>query len=153
MQMIRRTVMHYPQSGMRQQRLNACPALVTVQGGTERRGSGIEVDEDDLPEPVPARMDMPWSVLVAGVGGTGVVTIGALLGMAAHLDGNAATVLDQTGLAQKGGAVLTHVRIGRAPAELHAPRIVHADLLLACDLLVACGADTLARLRSGSTTM
>ena len=128
-----------------------CPALVTVQGGTERRAAGIAVDEDDLPEPALARLDTPCSVLVAGVGGTGVVTIGALLGMAAHLDGNAATVLDQTGLAQKGGAVLTHVRIARAPAELHAPRIVHADLLLACDLLVACGADALARLRPGRT--
>ena len=128
-----------------------CPALVTVQGGTERRAAGIAVDEDDLPEPALARLDTPCSVLVAGVGGTGVVTIGALLGMAAHLDGNAATVLDQTGLAQKGGAVLTHVRIARAPAELHAPRIVHADLLLGCDLLVAAAPATLERLRRGRT--
>jgi indolepyruvate ferredoxin oxidoreductase len=90
-------------------------------------------------------------VLVAGVGGTGVVTIGALLGVAAHLDGHAATVLDQTGLAQKGGAVLTHVRIGRAPEALNSPRIVHADLLLACDLLVACGADASQRLLAGRT--
>jgi indolepyruvate ferredoxin oxidoreductase len=90
-------------------------------------------------------------VLVAGVGGTGVVTIGALLGMAAHLDGLGATVLDQTGLAQKGGAVLTHVRLARTPAELYAPRIVTADVLLGCDLLVACGAETLARLQPGAT--
>ena len=128
-----------------------CPALVTVQGGRQRRSAGIPVDEDDLPEPVLPRLDLPCSLLVSGVGGTGVVTIGALLGMAAHLDGHAATVLDQTGLAQKGGAVLTHVRIARAPGELHAPRIVHADLLLACDLLVACGADTLARVQPGRT--
>jgi indolepyruvate ferredoxin oxidoreductase len=128
-----------------------CPALVTVRGGTERRAAGIEVDESDLPEPEPGRLDSPRSVLVAGVGGTGVVTIGALLGMAAHLDGHAATVLDQTGLAQKGGAVLSHVRIASAPAGLDAPRIVHADLLLACDLLVACGAEATARLRPGRT--
>jgi len=128
-----------------------CPALVTVLGATERRDTGLQVDEDGLPEPALPGLDAPWSVLVAGAGGTGVVTIGALLGMAAHLDGKAATVLDQTGLAQKGGAVLTHVRIARAAAELHAPRIVQADLLLACDLLVACGADAQARVGSGRT--
>ncbi|MBK9135773.1 MAG: indolepyruvate ferredoxin oxidoreductase family protein [Betaproteobacteria bacterium] len=128
-----------------------CPALVTLEGAVPRREAGIDVDEAGLPEPVLPDLREPWSVLVAGVGGTGVVTIGALLGMAAHLDGHAATVLDQTGLAQKGGAVLTHVRLARTSAELHAPRIVHADLLLACDLLVACGADTLARVRPGST--
>ncbi|HEX6019674.1 MAG TPA: indolepyruvate ferredoxin oxidoreductase family protein [Burkholderiaceae bacterium] len=128
-----------------------CPALVTVLGATERRDAGLPVDEDDLPEPVLPSLEAPWSVLVAGAGGTGVVTIGALLGMAAHLDGHAATVLDQTGLAQKGGAVLTHVRIARTAAELHAPRIVQADLLLACDLLVACGAETQVRLAGGRT--
>ncbi len=128
-----------------------CPALVTVRGASERRDAGLPVHEDDLPEPALPALDAPWSVLVAGVGGTGVVTIGALLGMAAHLDGHAATALDQTGLAQKGGAVLTHVRIACTSAELHSPRIVRADLLLACDLLVACGAETQTRLCSGRT--
>jgi indolepyruvate ferredoxin oxidoreductase len=128
-----------------------CPALMTLEGATPRRDAGIAVDEEGLPEPALPALHEPRSVLVAGVGGTGVVTIGALLGMAAHLDGLGATVLDQTGLAQKGGAVLTHVRIARTQGELHAPRIVHADVLLACDLLVACGAETLARLAPGRT--
>ncbi|MBL8340126.1 MAG: indolepyruvate ferredoxin oxidoreductase family protein [Rubrivivax sp.] len=92
-----------------------CPALVTVEGAVPRRGSGIAADEGDLPLPAPLPLPGPWSVLVAGVGGTGVVTIGALLGMAAHLEGLDATVLDQTGLAQKGGAVLTHVRFAPGP--------------------------------------
>ena len=103
--------------------------------------------QTDLPEPVLPAPDEPWSMLIAGVGGTGVVTIGALVGMAAHLEGKGVTVLDQTGLAQKGGAVLTHVRIGPEPGAMHAPRIVRADLLLGCDLLVAASPEALGRAR------
>ena len=104
-----------------------------------------------MPDPALPRLDEPYSMLIAGVGGTGVVTLGALIGMAAHLEGKGVTVLDQTGLSQKGGAVLTHVRIAAAPGALHAPRIVRADLLLGCDLLVAAGPDALQRLRPGHT--
>jgi indolepyruvate ferredoxin oxidoreductase len=128
-----------------------CPALVTVGGARPRHWQGVPVEEAGLPEPTRPDLAQPWSLLVAGVGGTGVVTIGALLGMAAHLEGNGVTVLDQTGLAQKGGAVLTHVRIARRQDDLHAPRIVHADVLLACDLLVAAGTDALARVAGGRT--
>ena len=128
-----------------------CPALVTVEGGTLRRSGGLPVDEDGLPEPALPALDQPWSLLIAGVGGTGVVTLGALLGTAAHLEGKAVTVLDQTGLAQKGGAVLTHVRIGADADALHAPRIARADLLLGCDLLVAAAPDTLLRVQPGRT--
>ncbi len=80
----------------------------------------------------------PWNILITGVGGTGVVTIGALLGMAGHLEGKGASVLDQTGLAQKGGAVTTHVRIARTPEDIHAVRIAagEADLVLGCDMVV-----------------
>ncbi len=80
----------------------------------------------------------PWNILITGVGGTGVVTIGALLGMAAHLEHKGASVLDQTGLAQKGGAVTTHVRIAKDPADIHAVRIAagEADLVLGCDMVV-----------------
>ena len=123
-----------------------CPSLLTIEGARPRRDTGLEPDDAGLPEPVLPALDQPWSVLVAGVGGTGVVTVGAVLGMAAHLDGLGATVLDQTGLAQKGGAVLSHVRFARTPDQVQAPRIVRADLLLACDLLVAVGAETLARI-------
>ncbi|MBP6778491.1 MAG: indolepyruvate ferredoxin oxidoreductase family protein, partial [Piscinibacter sp.] len=88
-----------------------CPAIVTVEGARLKRSSGLAPDDAPPPEPALPALDAPVSVLVAGVGGTGVVTVGALLAMAAHLEGKAATVLDQTGMSQKGGAVLTHVRI------------------------------------------
>jgi indolepyruvate ferredoxin oxidoreductase len=130
-----------------------CPALVTVEGATLRSSQGLALDGDEaaLAEPALPALDRPYSLLIAGVGGTGVVTLGALLGMAAHLEGKAATVLDQTGMAQKGGAVLTHVRFAADAAALHAPRIVAADLLLGCDLLVAAAPEALQRLRPGHT--
>ena len=92
-------------------------------------------------------------MLVAGVGGSGVITIGALLGMAAHLEGKGALVLDNTGLARKGGAVATHVRVARTSGELHAPRIgdAQADVLLACDLIVAASPAMLGAARPGHT--
>ena len=88
--------------------------------------------------PVLPSLDQPWNILITGVGGTGVVTIGALLGMAGHLEGKGASVLDQTGLAQKGGAVTTHIRIAHSPADIHAVRIAagEADLVLGCDMVV-----------------
>lgn len=128
-----------------------CPALVTVEGATLRRSHGVALDDEVLPEPVLPALAEPYSLLIAGIGGTGVVTIGALVGMAAHLEGKGATVLDQTGLAQKGGAVLTHVRVAATPEALHAPRIGRADALLGCDLLVAAAPDTLACLRPDRT--
>jgi len=90
-------------------------------------------------------------VLITGIGGTGVVTIGAIMGMAAHLEGKGATVLDQLGMAQKGGAVVSHVRLGATPEALHAVRLGAggANLLLGCDLVVSAGADSLARLEPG----
>jgi indolepyruvate ferredoxin oxidoreductase len=130
-----------------------CPALVSVEGAVPRRASGVPLDPMELPEPALPALNAaePYSLLVAGTGGTGVVTLGALIGMAAHLEGKAVTVLDQTGLAQKGGAVLSHVRIAADSSALFAPRIVHADLLLGCDLLVAAAPATLERLRRGRT--
>ncbi len=128
-----------------------CPALVTVEGARLRRGQGFPTDDQGLPEPALPDLREPHAMLIAGVGGTGIVTIGALIGMAAHLEGKGVTLLDQTGLSQKGGAVLTHVRVARSPDELFAPRIAHADMLLGCDLLVAAAPDTLARLKPGHT--
>ena len=95
----------------------------------------------------------PYGILVTGVGGTGVVTIGALLGMAAHLEGKGVAVLDQLGMAQKGGAVLSHVRIADKPDAIHAVRIAAggARLLLGCDLVVSAGAEALSRLHAGTT--
>ncbi|MCW0454435.1 indolepyruvate ferredoxin oxidoreductase family protein [Xanthomonas sacchari] len=118
-----------------------CPSFVTVHGGQPRKGR--KADAAALLEQLPTpsfRSDLrqPWNILITGVGGTGVVTIGALLGMAGHLEGKGASVLDQTGLAQKGGAVTTHIRIARQPEDLHAVRIAagEADLVLGCDMVV-----------------
>ncbi|MFT4249494.1 MAG: indolepyruvate ferredoxin oxidoreductase family protein, partial [Pseudomonas sp.] len=118
-----------------------CPSFVSVHGGRLRKGERSDATAllDDLPEPVfRSDLEQPWNILITGVGGTGVVTIGALLGMAGHLEGRGASVLDQTGLAQKGGAVTTHVRIARRPEDLHAVRIAagEADLVLGCDMVV-----------------
>ncbi|MEA5669495.1 indolepyruvate ferredoxin oxidoreductase family protein [Stenotrophomonas sp. MH1] len=118
-----------------------CPSFVTVHGGQLRKGKKSDAASllDNLPTPA-FRTDLsqPWNILITGVGGTGVVTIGALLGMAGHLEGKGASVLDQTGLAQKGGAVTTHIRIAHTPADIHAVRIAagEADLVLGCDMVV-----------------
>jgi len=129
-----------------------CPSFVTVHGGTLRRRKGGDLGEEELPPlPAPAQpaLDEPYGILITGVGGTGVVTIGALLGMAAHLEQKGCTVLDMTGLAQKGGAVYSHVRIARRPDEIHAVRIAAggARLLLGCDLVVSASADALSKLQ------
>ena len=124
-----------------------CPSFVTVVGGDVRKGRGMQHTLDKLPEalrelPEPNPPDLAsgnHGILIAGVGGTGVVTIGALLGMAAHIDGRGIAVVDQMGFAQKGGPVLTHVRIGSAPETINAVRLNAGavDLLLGCDLVVA----------------
>lgn len=121
-----------------------CPSFVTVEGG-ELRSIGVDSDFSklgNLPAPKLASLDHDYNILVTGIGGTGVLTIGALLGMAAHLEGKECLVADMTGLAQKGGAVMSHVRIGESLDTLRSPRIVTggADLLLACDSVVAASA-------------
>ncbi|GIK49485.1 MAG: indolepyruvate ferredoxin oxidoreductase family protein [Hyphomonadaceae bacterium] len=132
-----------------------CPSFVTVRGGKPRKRAA-----EDLPEPVlealkalPEAPASPRSqtrnILIAGIGGTGVVTTGALLAMAAHLEGRATSTLDLTGLSQKNGAVLSHVKIGPNPASLEGARIGlgEADVLLGCDLVVAAGTEAYAALR------
>jgi indolepyruvate ferredoxin oxidoreductase len=131
-----------------------CPSFVTVHGGSlkKRKGGAGAVDFGALPPPVIATdLAEPWNILVTGIGGTGVVTIGALIGMAAHLEGKGATVLDQTGLAQKGGAVTCHLRIARVPEEIHAVRIAagEADLVLGCDMVVVNDYWALSKIRAG----
>jgi indolepyruvate ferredoxin oxidoreductase len=131
-----------------------CPSIVTVHGGALRRGHALAAGTDEfagLPEPLHANLVEPYSILVAGVGGTGVVTIGALLGMAAHIEGKGVTVLDMTGLAQKGGAVMSHVRIAETQDRLHSTRIAtgEAHLLLGCDMVVAVSDDALSKIAAG----
>ncbi len=130
-----------------------CPSFVTVHGAKPRKAARVAPDESALPEPALGTLEQPWSILIPGVGGTGGVTIGALLGMAAHLEGRAVSVLDSTGMAQKGGSVWSHIRLAADPAALHGLHVGQgqADLLLACDLAVAAAHDTMATLRNGIT--
>jgi indolepyruvate ferredoxin oxidoreductase len=135
-----------------------CPSFVTVYGGELRKAEPRgEHRQDDilsnLPLPAQIPTDAPYSLLITGIGGTGIITMGALLGMAAHLDGKACTVLDNTGIAQKNGAVMSHVRIAATPEELHAVRIAPggADAVLACDMVVAASGHALATIEHGVT--
>ncbi|HET9046697.1 MAG TPA: indolepyruvate ferredoxin oxidoreductase family protein, partial [Casimicrobiaceae bacterium] len=131
-----------------------CPSFVTIEGGQLRKPKKAKaVDFSALPAPaLPATHD-PYGVLVTGIGGTGVVTIGALLGMAAHLEGKGCSVLDMTGLAQKNGAVVSHVRIADSPDQLYATRIAagEAKLVLACDILTGVGQEAIAKMQKGVT--
>ncbi len=133
-----------------------CPSFVTVDGGKLKSRAPAEIgDIGELPEPVsrPA-LERPYNIAVGGVGGTGVLTIGALLGMAAHIEGKASMILDMSGLAQKGGAVLSHVRLSEHTADVTCSRIVTgtADLVLAADEVVAASKDTITLCESGRTT-
>ncbi|MCP4618600.1 MAG: indolepyruvate ferredoxin oxidoreductase family protein [Bradyrhizobium sp.] len=124
-----------------------CPSFVTIDGGKLRHRAPPDLGSiGELPEPAtrPA-LDRPYNIAVGGVGGTGVLTIGALLGMAAHIEGKASMILDMSGLAQKGGAVLSHVRLSEHTADVTCSRIVTgtADLVLAADEVVAVSKDTI----------
>ncbi|GAB4272413.1 MAG: indolepyruvate ferredoxin oxidoreductase family protein [Pararhodobacter sp.] len=120
-----------------------CPSFVTVEGATRRKPRGADLDIDaltaDLPAPTLPALTRPFDLLVTGVGGTGVVTVGALITMAAHLEGRGASVLDFTGFAQKFGTVLSYVRLGDTPAAINQVRIDRgrADAVIACDIVVS----------------
>ncbi|PKO54320.1 MAG: indolepyruvate ferredoxin oxidoreductase, partial [Betaproteobacteria bacterium HGW-Betaproteobacteria-21] len=133
-----------------------CPSFVTIEGGSLRKGKAVGSTIDAfaaLPQPQLPSTATPWGILVTGVGGTGVVTIGALLGMAAHLEGKGISVLDMAGLAQKGGAVWSHVRIADTPEQLFAARVAagEANAVIGCDLVVAASDESLAKMRNGHT--
>jgi indolepyruvate ferredoxin oxidoreductase len=131
-----------------------CPSFVRLDGATLRKQRAeLPALDEELPAPAPRPLgDEPWSLLITGIGGNGVVTLGALVGMAAHLDGLSATTLDMTGLAQKGGAVTSQVRIARS-GERHTPRLGPGatDVLLACDVVVASGPAALRTLDTART--
>ena len=129
-----------------------CPSFVTVKGGRLRKASAAgDVPFPVLPEPALPALDGPYGILVTGVGGTGVITVAALLGMAAHLEGKGVAALDMIGMAQKGGAVLTHLKIAPTQDEIGAPRVAAggARLVLGCDLVVAAGAQAIPTMRRG----
>ena len=138
-----------------------CPSFVTVHGGRLRRSSafaaslqaGAPSAAAGLPSPQLPVIRGSYGLLVTGIGGTGVVTIGQLLGMAAHLEGKGVTVLDVTGLAQKNGAVMSFVRLAAPGEALYAPRIgtAAADAVLGCDVVVTAGREALVRMGAGHT--
>lgn len=136
-----------------------CPSFVTVTGGTIAAQSRGDTDKLEPllaslpPAPVAALDDRGYNILVAGIGGTGVLTLGALLGMAAHLENKGCTILDMTGMAQKGGSVTSHIRIGPDLHGIYSSRLGEgmSDLMIACDLIVSSGAPVLKTVRPGHT--
>ncbi|MFZ6845696.1 indolepyruvate ferredoxin oxidoreductase family protein [Undibacterium sp. RuTC16W] len=136
-----------------------CPSFVTVEGGKLKKPAkakveqGTALDVASLPAPVLPATTEPLNVLVTGIGGTGVITIGQIMAMAAHLEGKACSVLDITGLAQKGGAVMSHVRLADNAGDLHSTRVGTgmADLVIGCDEVVTASRDALSRMGEGRT--
>jgi indolepyruvate ferredoxin oxidoreductase len=134
-----------------------CPSFVTVHGAKLRKGVGVAADHDlgALPDPKLPAIDKTFNIVVTGVGGTGIVTVGGILGMAAHLEGRGVGVLDMAGLAQKGGAVFSHIRFAEKPEDIHAIRVAagRADLVLGGDIVVAGGRKVLATVKHDATVM
>ncbi|WP_292937403.1 indolepyruvate ferredoxin oxidoreductase family protein [Noviherbaspirillum sp.] len=142
-----------------------CPSFVTVEGGQLRKPKKAAVSDDagakklpilqgsNLPYPTLPTTEKPFGILVTGVGGTGVITIGQILAMAAHAEGKGCSVLDMSGLAQKGGPVMSHVRLSDHPDEIHSTRVGTgaADLVIGCDLIVTASRDAVSRMGEGRT--
>ncbi len=132
-----------------------CPSFVTIDGGKPRK-NGAAVDDTDwpiLPTPQLPTTTQPYNLIITGVGGMGVITLGALVGMAAHLDGKGISTLDMTGLAQKYGAVFSHLRIADRPQDIHAARIAtgEAHAILGGDLVVSASPEALSKMLEGRT--
>jgi indolepyruvate ferredoxin oxidoreductase len=153
-----------------------CPSFVTVHGARLKKGEGIALPAEHdpekwepvfgkdhapnntlapLPEPALPAIAHTYGIIVTGVGGTGIVTIGGVLGMAAHLEGKGVGIIDMAGLAQKGGAVYSHIRIAETPEDIHAIRIAagECDLVLGGDMVVAGTKKVLSTAKLGATQM
>ncbi|MFZ2737291.1 MAG: indolepyruvate ferredoxin oxidoreductase family protein [Burkholderiaceae bacterium] len=136
-----------------------CPSFVTVEGGElKKKAKQQTVSPESLgavpaPQQVALKPDQVWGIVVAGIGGTGVITMGQLLGMAAHLEGKGIVTQDAGGLAQKGGAAWSHVLISRDQGAIRTTRVgmAAADLIIACDPIVSASKETLVRMRAGRT--
>jgi indolepyruvate ferredoxin oxidoreductase len=132
-----------------------CPSFVTVHGAKLKKGEGVAAPGDwpALPSPAVPLINHPYGIIVTGIGGTGIVTIGAIIGMAAHLEGKGVGVIDMAGLAQKGGAVYSHIRIANTPGDIHAIRVAAggADLVLGGDIVVVGAKKVLGAMKAGST--
>lgn len=130
-----------------------CPSFVTLEGATVKKSATRQLDLPDLPEPTLPVIKGTHNIVITGVGGTGVVTIGAVLAQAAQIDGKGAGMMEMAGLAQKGGAVHIHVRLAEKPADISAIRVAtgEADALIGGDLVVSASAITLGLTRQGRT--
>ena len=130
-----------------------CPSFVTIEGAQIRKDATAVVDLPDMPDPVLPTIRGTHNTVITGVGGTGVVTIGAVMAMAAHIDGKGAGMMEMAGLAQKGGAVHIHCRIAENPRDISAIRVAtgECDTLIGGDLVVSAGAKTLGLMRTGRT--
>ncbi len=139
-----------------------CPSFVTVEGGTLKKPAKPQRDDAAAAMPAVAEPELPlhalaagkaWGIVVGGVGGTGVITIGQLLGMAAHLEGKGVVTQDSGGLAQKGGATWSHIQIASSPEHIHTTKVdvAKADLVIGCDAIVAANKTTLAVMQAGRT--
>jgi indolepyruvate ferredoxin oxidoreductase len=130
------------------------PVLVTVHGAKLKKSEGVAIPEHwgPLPEPTMPLVNHPYSVIVTGIGGTGVVTIGAIMGMAAHIEGKGIGIIDMAGLAQKGGAVYSHIRIANRPQDIHAIRVAAggADLVIGGDIVVVGNKKVLGAVKPGT---
>ncbi len=136
-----------------------CPSFVTVEGGQFKKKASkathalSPAELGALPEPSLPDTTHPWGTVVAGVGGTGVITIGQLLGMAAHIEGKGIVTQDAAGLAQKGGATWSHILVANAQQDIRTTRVsmAAADVILGCDPIVTASKETLLRMREGRT--
>jgi indolepyruvate ferredoxin oxidoreductase len=135
-----------------------CPSFVTVEGGQLKKKSKTDAKTNpftlgELPDPQLPSTAQPYGMVVAGVGGTGVITIGQLLGVAAHMEGKGIVTQDAAGLAQKGGATWSHIIVADTQNDIRTTRVGMADanLIFGCDPLVAAGKETLLRMRPGKT--
>ncbi|KGM48257.1 indolepyruvate ferredoxin oxidoreductase family protein [Pseudooceanicola atlanticus] len=130
-----------------------CPSFVTLEGATVKKAEGQGIDLPDMPDPQLPAINGTHNVVITGVGGTGVVTIGAVMAQAAQLDGKGAGMMEMAGLAQKGGAVHIHVRLAEKPEDISAIRVAtgEAHALIGGDLVVSAGAKTLGLTRTGQT--
>jgi indolepyruvate ferredoxin oxidoreductase len=136
-----------------------CPSFVTVEGGTFKKKATSTTTAINpaslgaLPEPTLPTIHEPWGMVVAGVGGTGVITIGQLLGMAAHMEGKGIVTQDSAGLAQKGGATWSHILVANSQDEIRTTRVsmAAADLIIGCDPIVSASKETTLRMRPGRT--
>lgn len=130
-----------------------CPSFVTLEGATPRKAATTALDLPEMPLPSLAPIEGTWNVVVTGIGGTGVVTLGAVIAQAAQLDGKGAGMMEMAGLAQKGGAVHIHCRLAEKPADISAIRVAtgECDVLIGGDLVVSAGAKTLGLTQSGRT--